>query len=170
MIKAYISLLVVLLFSIHSYSQLKVIGASCENKKNPLGVQANNIRFSWEFESTENNQYQTAYQLMIASSQQQLESGNYDVYNSSMVKSSSNILVKYSGKPLQTAHTYYWKVRAWDKNNKPSAWSSPQSFTTALNTNDWSNAQWIAYETFPDSMKIVPGAETVKGLGNKGMG
>jgi alpha-L-rhamnosidase len=61
-------------------------------------------------------------------------------------------------------------VRVWDKNNKPSAWSSVQQFTTRLFTEmDWAKAKWIGYEELPDSMRVAPGihAPQVKQLGNK---
>lgn len=150
-------------------AQLQVTTAWCDNKLNPVGVPVNNVYFNWELSSKENNQTQTAYQLCIASSKQKLSADNGDMYNSALTKSSNNITVTYKGKPLQSATTYYWKVRAWDKNNKPSAWSDVQEFTMALDDKDWAGAKWLAYETLPDSLKIVPAAENVNGQGNKAL-
>ena len=139
-------------------AQLKISAALLENKINPRGVVLQQLHFSWELQSVDNNQYQTGYQLVVASTQEKLSAGNYDVYNSLQVKSRQSILINYAGKPLQPALTYYWRIKVWDKNNRPSAWSSTQEFTTGLFTeSDWAHAKWIGYEALPDSMRVVPG-------------
>jgi len=163
---------IVLLFVIESnlFAQLKITTALVQNKINPLGVSLQQIHFSWELGATENNQYQTAYQLVVASTGEKLNAGMYDVYNSSLIKSNQTVLVDYAGKPLKPAQTYYWRVKVWDKNNKPSVWCHTQQFTTGLfSTTDWSNAKWIAYETLADSMRVAPGIHEplVNVLGNK---
>lgn len=166
--------LTVILFSIagNLFAQLKITTALVENKINPLGVSLQQLHFSWELDATENNQYQTAYQLVVASTAEKLNAGMYDVYNSSLIKSKQSVLIDYAGKSLKAAQTYYWRVKVWDKNNKPSVWSNAQQFTTGLfSTTDWTNAKWIAYETLADSMRVVPGIHEplVNVLGNKCM-
>lgn len=140
-----------------AWSQLTVSEALCENMINPKGVHPGSLFFSWEMESKNNNQIQTAYQLVIGSSLGNVKSGKFDVYNSGIVTTNQSIQVQYSGGALQPAQIYFWKVRVWDKNNKMSAWSSVQSFITGIFTNaGWQNAHWIAYEDMPDSMRVVP--------------
>ena len=153
-------------------AQLKITSALVENKINPLGVSLKQLHFSWELDATENSQYQTAYQLVIASTAEKLNAGIYDVYNTAFVKSKQSVLIDYTGKQLKPAQTYYWRVKVWDKNNRPSVWSHTQQFTTGLfSTTDWSNAKWIGYETLADSMRVVPGIHEplVNVLGNKCM-
>ncbi|MDB5276210.1 MAG: secreted protein [Ferruginibacter sp.] len=166
-----IGLLLMLLFCcFNSEAQLKITSALCENKVNPAGVVLQKLRFGWELSSTEHNQYQTAYQLVIASSKNKLDQGDYDVYNSDVVKSRQSVLVDYKGQSLQPGQLYYWKLQVWDNANHSSGWSSDQQFITGLfSATDWSNAKWIGYEELNDSMRMVPGihepyAET---LGNK---
>ena len=84
-----------------AFAQLQITSALCENKINPAGVALQNIRFGWELGSIENNQFQTAYRLVMASSKDKLTAGNYDVYNSDIVKSRQTVLVEYRGNPLQ---------------------------------------------------------------------
>ena len=74
-------------------AQLHIASASCEGKTNPLGVALTGFRFGWELSSKENDQYQTAYQLVVASSPDKLNAGNYDIYNSSVVKSRQSTMV-----------------------------------------------------------------------------
>jgi alpha-L-rhamnosidase len=155
---------------INIHAQLQISSVLCENKINPLGIDENNIRFSWELYSKDIEQFQTAYQIVIASTADNLLDGKYDVWNSSMVKSKQSVLVQYHGKKLQAAQIYYWQVRVWDKNNKPSSWSTMQQFTTGLfKEKDWTNAKWIGYEELPDSMRVAPGIHfpLVSELGNK---
>jgi alpha-L-rhamnosidase len=171
-IKKYIADCLLICFSVSLYGQLHIVSALCENKTNPVGVGIKKIRFSWELSSVENAQYQTAYQMVISSSENNMHDGKYDIWNSSVVRSSQNILVGYGGKKLLSGHTYYWRVRVWDKNNKISPWSSTATFTTGIfESRDWANAQWIGYEELTDSMRVAPGvhAPLVGELGDKCM-
>jgi len=169
--KSILLLVILLLQVVYLTAQCRISTALCENKQNPLGVSLQELHFTWEITSTENNQYQTASELVIASSEEKLQKGIFDVYNPGMVKGPESVWVKCKGKPLSPAQTYFWKVRIWDKNNKASAWSTPQYFTTGLFTQkDWQNAQWIGYEELPDSMRVVPGLHfPAKELGNKAL-
>jgi alpha-L-rhamnosidase len=170
MLRARIICLFVLVIPINIFAQLRVDAALCENKLNPLGVDVANIHFGWELDANENSQFQTAYQVGIASSVTKLQSGDYDVWNSSVVRSGQNVLVEYKGRKMEPAQTYYWRVKVWDKHNKPSAWSAVQQFITGLPAKaDWANAKWIGYEELADSMRVVPGihAPLANTLGNK---
>ncbi len=59
---------------------------------------------------------------------------------------------------MNPGREYYWKVRVWDRNDKPSEWSKTGKFTTGLFDNKgWKGAKWIGYEEIPDSLFLVPG-------------
>jgi len=138
-------------------AQLQVTAALCENKVNPLGTNTAGLHFSWEMASGQNNQHQTAYQLVIASTPEKLDAGMYDVYNTQKVNNEQNIMVACQ-KNLEAARVYYWKARVWDAEGKASAWCKNQQFVTGIFTaNDWGKAKWIGYEELPDSMRLVPG-------------
>src|SRR6185312_9910546 len=94
-----------------AYSQLRFEKLLCENKVNPLGVALQDLRFSWELGSIQNNQYQTAWQLVISSSPEKLNTGIFDVYNSEKTRSRQSIFIAYKGKALHPAETYFWRVR-----------------------------------------------------------
>ncbi|WP_191908764.1 family 78 glycoside hydrolase catalytic domain [Larkinella humicola] len=151
--------LVVFLLSVGltARAQIRVVAALCDNRVNPVGINPRDLFFSWEMQSPKESVTQSAYQVVIASSKANLTSGQFDVFNSDVVKSDQSIQVHYSGKALQSAQTYFWRVRVWDTDKKPSAWSSPQQFTTGIFTPaDWKNARWIGYEDLPDSGRVVP--------------
>ncbi len=148
----------VLLYAVQLSAQLTITAAFCENKINPSGILPDHPRFSWNMKANENDQYQTANQLVVASSAVQLEQEKYDMYNSGKITSAQSLMVAYKGKPLLPACTYYWRVRVWDKKGIASGWSPVQQFTTALTaTAGWYGAKWIGYEELPNSMRVAPG-------------
>ncbi|GAB3246454.1 glycoside hydrolase family 78 protein [Larkinella harenae] len=138
-------------------AQIRVTRALCDNKTNPLGIDPRSLFFSWEMESPEQNVSQSAYQLVVASTKEKLNAGTFDIFDSGVVKRSQSIQVRYTGKALQPAQTYAWKVRVWDSGQKTSEWSRPQQFTTGIfSREDWKNARWIGLEATSDSMRVVP--------------
>ncbi|WP_138991189.1 family 78 glycoside hydrolase catalytic domain [Larkinella sp. C7] len=138
-------------------AQIRVVAALCDNRANPVGINPGDLFFSWEMQSPKEAVRQSAYQVVIASSKAKLMAGQFDVFDTDVVKSDRSIQVRYSGKPLRSAQTYFWKVRVWDSDHQPSVWSRPQQFTTGLLTPaDWKNARWIGYEDMPESGRVVP--------------
>jgi hypothetical protein len=138
-------------------AQIHVTAALCENKVNPQGTNLTGLHFSWELDSKKAGQYQSAYQLVMATSVAKLDAADYDVYNSQKINNSQSIMAGCS-KQLQPAQIYYWKVRVWDKLGRRGAWSTNQQFITGVfSGNDWGNAKWIGYEELADSLRVAPG-------------
>ncbi|MBD0777424.1 alpha-L-rhamnosidase [Maribacter sp. ANRC-HE7] len=71
---------------------------------------------------------QNAYQLLVASSEDQLRNDIGDVWDSGKVSDKQSSNVEYKGTPLIVGRTYYWKVKIWDATDMPSAFSGIQSF------------------------------------------
>lgn len=118
----------------------------CDARTNPLGVQTAAPAFSWIPVATQaraRGLRQTAWQLLVASSPADLARNDGNMWNTSRVTGSSGLHHAYGGQPLHAHTTYWWKLRLWDQNGHPSAWSAPQSFTMGLlKSSDW-KAQWI---------------------------
>ncbi|MDP4205587.1 MAG: family 78 glycoside hydrolase catalytic domain, partial [Bacteroidota bacterium] len=152
-------LFVLLLFQVKGFSApVHISSVMCEHKVEPLGVPLKNIHFEWMLQSDERNVAQSAYQLTIATTKENLLAGKYDVWNSGVVKSSQSILVPYLGTIMKPGEKYFWRVKVWDQKNQGSEWSEISSFVTGLfSSADWSNAQWIGYEDMPESERLVPG-------------
>jgi alpha-L-rhamnosidase len=113
---------------------------SCEYLKNPMGIDVKKPRFSWVLDHSERGQNQTAYQLIVSTNP---SAEIPHVWDSGKIVSDQSIHVVYEGKALENDRTYYWKVRYWDKNNTPSAYSRIARFDTGLfYPGDW-NAEWI---------------------------
>ena len=83
---------------------------------------------------------QSAYQVIVASTQNNINNNVGDVWNSKQVKSSSSSNITYTGKPLTTQQTYYWKVRVWDKDNRLSDYSPARAFQVTAPTAGFSPA------------------------------
>ncbi len=122
---------------------LKVTGLKCEYQTTPLGIDQNPPRLSWLLESKERGQKQTAYRILAATTPGGLSEGKADLWDSGEVSSSESLHVAYHGKPLNSGQRVYWKVRAWDRDHKPSACSEPSWWEMGLlNQNDW-KGKWI---------------------------
>jgi len=118
----------------------------CDSRENPLGIQSEAPVFSWipvAQRPALRALGQTAYQVLVASSATSLARGEGDLWDSGRVSAGSALQLRYAGKPLASHQTYWWKVRLWDQNGTPSAWSRPGTFTTGLpRPEDWT-AHWI---------------------------
>jgi len=120
----------------------KPLNLRCEYLAEPLGIDTQMPRFSWELTSKERGQYQTAYQVLVSDNIESLAGDRGNIWSPGRVISKDNIQVSYSGKPLQPCTKYFWKVRVWDSQNNPSPFSEPAGFETALDGEDW-QATWI---------------------------
>jgi alpha-L-rhamnosidase len=135
----------------------------CNNLENPLGVDED-PELGWNIAFKARGTVQTAYQIILDKNESNLKSENDCYWNSGKVPSSQSAWINYSGKALDPGTRYYWKVRLWDNNDKPSGWSGSAFFITGLfEKADWSDAKWIGYEEIPDSLLLIPG---VHGKGN----
>ncbi|TWU37182.1 alpha-L-rhamnosidase [Novipirellula artificiosorum] len=117
----------------------------CEYRANPLGVDETKPRLMWQVASEHRAATQTAYQILVASSDEKLSQNIGDRWDSKQVNSNQTLHIEYDGKPLASRQPCYWKVRVWDENGNPSAWSDPAHWTMGLlDDSDWSG-QYISY-------------------------
>jgi alpha-L-rhamnosidase len=93
----------------------------CENRPEPLGIDATQPRLSWILNASERGQRQTAYQVLVASSAASLDASKGDLWDSGKVISDQSTQVRYAGKPLASHAQCFWKVRVWDKDGNVSA-------------------------------------------------
>ena len=138
-------------------SGVKVADLRCQALENPVGVDEHTPRFSWRLEADNKGVRQTAYQIMVASSKEQLAK-HPDLWNSGKVMSDQNTFVVYDGKPLHSAQKYYWKVKVWTNKGQGEYEQSPGTFVTGLfKESEWAHARWIGYEKLPEALKVFPG-------------
>ncbi|MEC7356881.1 MAG: polysaccharide deacetylase family protein [Verrucomicrobiota bacterium] len=74
---------------------------------------SNSPVFSWEIETTR-PQGQSAYQILVASSERVIDSDEGDLWDSGKVESNQSSEISYAGKSLSRVEKLYWKVRCWN--------------------------------------------------------
>jgi len=136
-------------------SQIAVSNLTVESAPQPLGLGETQPRLGWIATSHERGQRQTAYRILVAGSPDLLAKDQGDVWDSGRVDSPESVAAPYSGPNLRSRARYWWKVRIWDAQGRPSAWSKPDWWEMGLlSPADW-RAKWIAGPaTKPD--KTVP--------------
>jgi alpha-glucuronidase len=107
----------------------------------PLGIDTDDVSLSWVLDARSRDARQQAYQVHVGTAP-----GLSDIWDSGKVVSDRQIDVRLpQGTALQPATRYHWQVRAWDRQGRPGAWSTPAWFETGLRSNtDWQGAHWIA--------------------------
>jgi alpha-L-rhamnosidase len=122
---------------------MKITKLRTQYLENPIGLSTTIPKFSYLLESAENNQYQTAYRILAASTSKKIAADEGDIWDCGKVESGETFAIEYNGKTLQSRQRVYWKVMVWDKNNQQGKWSETAYFETGLlNTSDWA-AKWI---------------------------
>ena len=118
----------------------------CEYAIDPLGIGVAAPRLSWKLAHPERDQRQTAYQVLAAHDAAALvEGGEGLVWDSGKVIAPDSVAVAYGGPPLASRERIYWRVRCWDRQDRPGPWSETAWFEAALlHPDDW-KADWIGY-------------------------
>jgi alpha-L-rhamnosidase len=119
----------------------------CEYLHNPRGIQTAAPRLSWSLSSSRRGARQSAYRIIVSSTEPGLSSGEGNVWDSGKISSGDSIGIEYKGATLASGETCYWKVQTWDESGK-----SAPGLNTALwqmgllNPSDW-KAKWISADT-----------------------
>ena len=115
----------------------KVENLRCEFRVNPLAIDAGKPGLSWKIQvsglrsqpSMQRGIRQTAYQILVASSEDLLKKDTGDLWDSGKVASDRSVHVDYQGKPLASGMLCHWKVKAWTIDVKgeeeTTEWSAP---------------------------------------------
>lgn len=126
---------------------LRLTNLRCEYLSDPIGIDTTFPRFSWELEHPERGQRQSAYHILVASSQDLLRTNTGDLWDSGKVLSNQSVNVLYAGDALKSDAAFSWKVRAWDGHDQVSAYSSTAIFETGLlRAEEW-QGEWITRTT-----------------------
>jgi hypothetical protein len=98
--------------------------------------------FGWIVNSDQNNTLQTAYQILVASSFENIQKNVGDFWDSGKVESDQSVNVTYSGKELRPNSVYFWKVKTWDNHGVESSFSAVSQFKTAAEIVDYATARY----------------------------
>ena len=128
-------------------AQLKITNPRCENRVNPLGLDMASPRFSWQLQSDQPNQVQTAYQIRVG-----LKNSKSEIWNSGKQMSAQSVFVPYAGDALHSATLYRWQVRVWDKHGREGPWSDWSYWQMGLlSSRDW-KAKWVESSSTADTV------------------
>ncbi|MDF7822594.1 family 78 glycoside hydrolase catalytic domain [Pontiellaceae bacterium B12227] len=133
---------------------------TCDYRIDPVGVEKKSPGLSWQMESAQSGTMQSAYQIQVASSAEQLIQDLADLWDSGRVASGVSLQIPYAGKQLASRQVCYWRVRIWQEGEtNPGDWSAPAKWEMGLlNPADWS-ARWIQSVSNPpvpltDALKV----------------
>ncbi|GCE13775.1 alpha-L-rhamnosidase [Tengunoibacter tsumagoiensis] len=132
-------------------SQIQIVHLRCEYAQNPLGIDVEQPRFSWQLATSQPGRRgvrQTAYRILAGPSQQQVESGEDLLWDSGKVPSDQSIQIVYAGPALRSRQRVYWTVQIWDEEDQRVTTNELAYWEMGLlHASDWS-AEWIGSEVF----------------------
>lgn len=134
----------------------EVVSMKVEMLENPIGVDVMSPRFSWQLTSQHNGLLQTAYQILVAKSKEDLKAGKNPVWDSGKISTGNSVLIPYVGETLQSRQTYYWKVIVWTNKNEKIESAVSQWSMAFLKDADW-QAKWIGWDKADNLGELVKG-------------
>src|ERR671913_331421 len=142
------------------------VGLRCEYRVDPLGIGERVPRLSWTLESEERGQVQSAFRILVAACEGDLEAEENLLWDSGRVESGRTIGVEYEGEALRSGSQCVWKVRVWDGANNPSPYSRPAVFEMGLlEKSDWEGT-WISAGKDPSGDLGPPSGDEYDDLAN----
>lgn len=132
--------------------ELQIKDLTVNYKVNPIGIDEAPV-FSWKLESQEQELKQTAYQILVSDSPEELEGENY-IWNSGKVAAETSVAIPYFGEELEEEQDYYWKVRVWDNKDRRAV-SETALFEMGKIEQDWEKADWITCASFDEKQETV---------------
>lgn len=135
----------------NSGAVLGPVALRVDNLTSPLGIDDPAPEFSWQLGDPAHAAKQTAYEVDVASTRDELKAGKSDVWTSGKIDGAQSLNVKYAGPALKPSSRYFWRVTVWGANGKAYAPSTPDWWETGLMSESAWTAAWIGYETPEES-------------------
>ncbi|SFR66997.1 glycoside hydrolase family 78 protein [Maribacter stanieri] len=149
---------ILLISLITSFSIIKteILNLVTEYKTNPIGIDVQKPRLSWQLNSDEKNVKQTAYEIRVADSKENLESDKNLIWSTLKVESDQSVNVVYKGPALNSMQRVYWQVRIWDDKDRVSKWSIPAYWEMGILDKALWTASYIAMNDITTEKKSHP--------------
>ena len=128
-------------------ADITAVDLKVEYLRNPLAVDIPQPRLQWTLQATDPTKHdlsQKAYQILVATDRQSLDTNIGNLWDSKKVVSDRTTHIKYGGTPLKSGQRAYWKVNVWDQNDQVQLGTSePVNYwDKGVDINDWT-AQWV---------------------------
>ncbi|GAA1891837.1 family 78 glycoside hydrolase catalytic domain [Asanoa iriomotensis] len=112
-------------------SPLAVTAPTTERRVTPIGIDAARPRFGWKAGGPANSELmQSAYQLIVSTTEAGAQGGTGDVWDSGRVVSGRSVDAAYGGAALASRTRYWWRARVWDTQGRRGAWGPVSWFET----------------------------------------
>lgn len=135
---------------------IRITELYCNDRISPVGIEGSPV-FRWMLVATPETMNLAGWELSLETGEVVSEFSGTD-----------GVEWIYDRPPLEPGTRYEWKVRLKDKKGRMSRWSREAWFVTGLPDAEWTDAEWIALEELPDSMKVVPAVHgSGDGLGDR---
>ena len=134
---------------------ITIINPNVEQQFHEQALATAQPRFSWNYETTENEVVQQNYRIIVATTAENAQNSVGDLWDSGVIPSNQMLYIPYAGNPLQSRDNAYWKVitTVAAKGKKAKVESEVKSFEISLlNQDDW-QAKWIGHE-FEDDVLV----------------
>lgn len=139
-----------------AHAQVEVTNLFVENQVNPVGVSEMYPRLSWQLQSSKRGVLQTAFDIRVSESRENLIEGRELIFSTGKIPSDQSVYVPFTGNTLQPGRKYYWQVRAWDNQDKASKWSEPAWWIMGImGPQNWA-AKWIRSGLREDESRPSP--------------
>ncbi len=134
----------------------QVVNLICEYHENPIGIDVEKPRLSWQIVSDEKNVLQTAYEIRIADTPENLDKKRKQIWTSGKVESDQSVNIEYSGPTIKSMQRVYWQLRIWDNKGEVSEWSAAAYWEMGILKPDIWEASWITLKKEEDIKKSSP--------------
>lgn len=126
---------------------MRVVGLKVDYLDEPLGLENASPRFSWRLESDKRNVRQSAFRILVASTELLLRDGQGDLWDSGKVSSARSFGHQYKGRKLISRQRCWWRAEVWVADGGESALGATTWWEMGLlHPQDWAGAHWLAVE------------------------
>ncbi len=134
--------------------KISVTNLQCEMLTNPEGIDVVEPRLSWQIKSESNQVNQVGYQIIVASTLENLNANKADLWDSGKVESNESVNVVCNGKTLDSRKEAYWKVRVWTNKGEFQSNEMAHFSMGILTYSEWKSTRWIGYDKIAASDSV----------------
>ena len=148
-------------------ADIRPVRLKCEHRVDPLGIDERVPRLSWALASEARAVVQSAYRVLVAGSEEDLEAEANLLWDSGRIESDRSLGIEYGGEALGSGARCAWNVRVWDGEGGASLPSEPAVFEVGLleRSADWKGS-WISAGEGPAGDMEPPTGDEYDALSN----